>query len=284
MNRTSTWIEQAYSSNDDSIIVLMGKSGADKTAFSRLVLPMLDPKIKTDPLRVEFENDSLNVDTNTLHIMVWTDVQAKDGQYLASAIEAAKEFTKRKIDLSVVKDTLSMKGTDWLFWLSDHKLPSNTNAKNIFMYAGGKSQSVTTHFSPTNTDEHIPAYQIYRDSIGNAGVTIWQTGSGEAMLTRLPNKNDIIFYSRLDPKWNGLVWSEQFPRMVIDLLYPVRQVRGRDDRLIDDKQFMPVQTKDDHSNSPLFSRPIDHWFWLMAFVLFLVERMLSYRKQKFANG
>jgi hypothetical protein len=72
--------------------------------------------------------------------------------------------------------------------------------------------------------------------------------------------------------------------MVIDLLYPVRQVKGRDDRLIDDKQFMPLATKNKHSDTPVFSRPIDHWFWLMAFALFLVERMLSYKKQKLANG
>jgi hypothetical protein len=283
-NRTSTWIEQAYGSNDDSVIVLMGKSDAEGTAFSRLVLPMSDSKIKRDPFRVEFENDSLTVDTNTLHILIYTDAQAKDGQYLASAIEAAKEFTKRKINVSVEKDTGSIKGADWVFWLSDRKLPSNTRSKNIFMYAGGKSHPVATHFSPGYENILIPIYKLFKDSIGNAGVTIWQTGLSQPVLIRLPYTNDLVFHSRLDPKWNGLVWSEQFPRMVTELLYPIQPVKGMDYRMIDDKQFMPMEMKDNHSHTPVFSRPIDHWFWMMAFALFLVERILAYRKQKLANG
>jgi hypothetical protein len=283
-DRTSNWIEQAYTSYDDSIITITGRGIAEETAFSRLVLPLSDPMVKRDPLRVQFENDTSQVDTNTLHVSIYTDTRAKDGQYLLSAIEAAKEFTKRKIVVGMVKDTVGMKGADWLFWLSDRKIPSNARAKNIFMYAGGNSQPVASHFSPGNDNILIPVYKLFNDSIGNAGITIWQTGLGQSVLTRLPNTNDLVFHSRLDPKWNGLVWSERFPQMVIQLLYPVQPLKGRDYRMIDSEQFMPMEMKDGHSHTPVFSRPIDHWFWLMAFALFLAERLLAYRKQKLANG
>ncbi len=284
MDREATWIENAYASYDDSIMVVMGKTNGERTVFNKIVLPKSDPMIKPDPLHVQLENDTMRVDTNALSILIYADAGTKDGSYLASAIEAAREYTKRKIQVSIVKDTGRIEGADWLFWLSASKLPGNAKAKNIFMYSGGKSHPVYSNFSLQDENALIPAYKIFSDSVIHAGTAVWLTGSGQPMLTRHPARQIYIFYSRLDPKWNGLVWNDQFPQFVTDLLYPVQQVRGSDHRLIDGQQILPVEKKGKKFSTPVISRPIDHWFWLIAFVLFIAERMIAYRKQKPANG
>ena len=118
MIRSANWIEQAYTSDDDSIVVVTGKSNAEGTSFNKVVLPVSDPMVKKDPLRVQFGNDTIRVDTGTLSISIYADAGTDDGLYLASAIEAAKEFTKRKIRFDFVRDTSRIQGADWLFWLS----------------------------------------------------------------------------------------------------------------------------------------------------------------------
>jgi len=143
--------------------------------------------------------------------------------------------------------------------------------------------SVVTNFSIQNKNDLIPAYRVYMDTIIRNGATIWLTGYGQPLLTRHTTRPEYIFYSRLDPKWNGLVWSGQFPQFVIDLLYPVQQMKGRDNRMIDDQQLLPMVKTSKHSNARAFTRPLDHWFWIIAIVLFLIERIVSYRKQKPAN-
>ena len=71
----------------------------------------------------------------------------------------------------------------------------------------------------------VPVYQIFMDTLTSEGAVLWQTGYGQPMLTS-PNKSTFIFHSRLQPKWNGLVWSEVFPQQVVKLLYPEQQVKG----------------------------------------------------------
>jgi len=242
-----------------------------------------DQMINPDPLSVQYENDTMRVDTSELNISIYADAGTKDGQYLAYAINAVKEFTKRKIHVNIVSDTSRMENADWLFWLSERKLPVNATAKNIFSYAGGKMHSVVTNFSIQNKNDLIPAYRVYMDTIIRNGAMIWLTGYGQPLLTRHTTRPEYIFYSRLDPKWNGLVWSGQFPQFVIDLLYPVQQMKGRDNRMIDDQQLLPMVKTSKHSNARAFTRPLDHWFWIIAIVLFLIERIVSYRKQKPAN-
>ena len=279
-NHETTWIENAYTGYDDSIVVVMGKTNGRATTFNKLVLPKSDPMIKPNPLRVQNENDTIRVDTSELYISIYADAGTKDGQFLAYAVEAVKEFTRRKIHVNIIKDTSRLENADWLFWLSERNLPVNAIAENIFLYAGSKSHSVVTNFSLQNKNELIPAYQVYIDTINRADAVIWQEGYGQPLLTRQPTRPEYIFYSRLDPKWNGLVWSEQFPQFVVDLLYPVQQIKGRDYRMIDDQQLLPKVKMSKQSSAGVITRPIDHWFWLIAIVLFLVERIVSYRKQK----
>jgi hypothetical protein len=279
-----TWIEDAYTSYDDSIVVVIGRSSAAGNTYNKLVLPQSDQMINPDPLSVHFENDTIRVDTSVLNVSIYADGGTKDGQYLAYAIDAVKQFGRRKILVNIIKDTGSMENADWLFWLSERKLPVNATAENIFVYAGGKSHSVVTNFSLQNENEPVPIYHVYTNTINRSGAVQWLAGNGQQLLTRHPNLPTYIFYSRLDPKWNGLVWSEQFPEFVIDLLYPAKQLKGRDNRMIDDKQLMPVVKKGKPSTAAAVTKPVDHWFWLVAIILFLVERIVSFRKQKPANG
>ena len=57
-----------------------------------------------------------------------------------------------------------------------------------------------------------------------------------------------------------------------------------DYRMIDDQQMLPAVKAGRNSGARTNTRPVDHWFWLMAFLLFIAERIIAYRKQKLANG
>ncbi len=276
-NDLSSWIESVYWSYDDSIVVVKGLSTRKGTSFQQMVLAASDPSISKAPLRV----DSLLVDTSTLRIGIYADAGTPDARYLASAIEAAKEYSKRKINIEFIRDANSIKGKDWLFWLSRDKIPGQVGSKNQFSYAGGRELKTRTEFDKGNGDL-IPVYRLFSDSSSKEIGKRWRTGHGELILQQIQNK--WIFYSRFHPGWNDWVWNEGFPQFVLDLLYPWGHSRGIDNRTIDAQQLLPLLKVNQKTRAGMVSKDISHWFWLLALGLFLFERVLVYQKQKNQHG
>jgi hypothetical protein len=93
-----------------------------------------------------------------------------------------------------------------------------------------------------------------------------------------------MFYSRLDPVWNDWVWQEEFPQFVLELLYPRVHQAKIDNRIIDPLQLMPVISKKEYTKAALVTKDVSQWLWFMAFGLFLLERVIVYRRQKKLNG
>ena len=104
------------------------------------------------------------------------------------------------------------------------------------------------------------------------------------MMTFDGKANRYLFYSRFDPAWNDWVWQEEFPQFVLELLYPRVQPARTDNRVIDPLQLMPVISKKGNTNAALMVKDVSQWFWFIAFGLFLLERVIVYRRQKKVNG
>jgi len=237
-----------------------------------------------------------NKDTTTLNISIFTDKYNNDARYIKAAVDAIQSFSKRNIHSAVISNGKQISSKqDWIFWLSDLPFDENTDAKNIFYYNSGKQQNIS---SVINTGENVrqPAL-LYKsitntDSLKNEGKKIWEDGFGNPVLicTNRNTKNYYSFLTHFDPSWNELVWSDNFPAIIYNLLF--RQTGASlskdNDRLIDPKQLMPSYkpVTEMDANTQSFKRiDISGFFWLLVLALFFAERHVSFYNTKLkTNG
>ena len=281
-DRKASWIESAYLSYDDSVVIVEGNSSAKEISFNRMVVAISDPIVQQDQMSIKYKGDSLVVDTGTLTISVFSDAGRADARYLLGAIDAIKEFTKRKIRVDLINDIQKTGASDWLFWLSQTSIPADLKTENIFAYAGGKSKLIHSNFM--KGDVVIPVYQVFNDSSTENHIRTWQTGSGDLILSQYPEQKKFVFYSRFDPQWNEWVWNEQFPKYIMDLLFPTDLHRRKDERMIDEQQVLPIMQTGSSTVTGSIAKDISALFWFFGFGLFILERLLAYRKQKMADG
>jgi hypothetical protein len=236
-------------------------------------------------------------DSASLRITLFTGKNTGEARYLKAAIDAIQQFSKRSIQLSVTGNVAEMQRTqDWLFWLSDEPLTKEeNNAKNIFTYEKGKVKSNLSWIRATNDISFAPV-ELYKsivpaNSLNDSYATIWQDGYGHPVLsTEKRNERSYYhFYSRFDPAWNELVWGSSFPGLIYSLLEKEEAkktpINSSDKRVIDSKQLLPNFLKENEvKNQAASFKTIDltDLFWLLVFLLFIVERLVSfqYYKQK----
>ncbi len=307
----STWIQNAFLTSGDSIRLIVGSSKTSGTSFSTINLLNADHgdsrfnvsfaegkpfvALKTSP------QPPVLVDTSTLKVTIFQNRFPADAAYLEAALQAVKKFSGRKIKLIATNNFNQIPAKqDWVFWLSDQIPPKNIERKlvkggQLFQYETGKPQPINSWISNAenaeNTAETINLYQHFladKRSIATAK-TIWQDGFGQPVLSlqEVGNLNIYHFYSHFNPSWNDLVWSSDFPKMMLNLIlksYPQKDFGLNDRRIITSDQYQPVKTDNQNSftNSP---KPVDltnlkHACWIALFLVFLLERILSMRTKK----
>jgi hypothetical protein len=76
--------------------------------------------------------------------------------------------------------------------------------------------------------------------------------------------------------------SAQLPELLLSLLLPAQNVTGYDLRALDEQQLLPSgRIYISPTNSPEFQQEsLISWLVLVAFVLFLIERILANRRSK----
>ena len=244
-----------------------------------------------------FRSDQTNVwvDTSTLTVVVYAGKYANDASFLKAALDAIKAFGDYKLSYKVVKNLNDLpKEIDWLFWLSDENMPPNIAAKNILHYAKGKELNTASWLVmedlPTKGMEEINISKIIQPSNAPNQQKIWTDGYGNALLTLNKNKvNTYSFYNHFNPEWNGLVWNKHFPEILLKLLYPFNDgvIRPQDYRVLESAQYLPNNIVSGKRNKQKFMEVVllDKLFWLLAFLLFCLERFLSFKnKREAVNG
>jgi hypothetical protein len=295
---TKKWVSDAIMSSTSGVLKLTeGTSSPTGTTFSSSAVQQTDQRtsryqISTNngQLSVAFKNDSTNkvVDTTTLRIVIYSD-KGMDAGYLKAALNAIKQFTNRRIDIQVINSSIIAKGKiDWVFWLRDRRISliAAEGIENVFVYQPGKLQNIqsTIHISgvaATALTKHIPSTPSAQDQI------IWQDGFGEPVLSK-DDHHVYHFYSRFDPMWNDLVWSDQFPKAILTLLFDGSQNtdRNNDKRVLADEQLTPVLTTEQaKTNSNKITSQVDlsKAFWIALVLLFIMERLLAYRTKSIEN-
>jgi hypothetical protein len=86
----------------------------------------------------------------------------------------------------------------------------------------------------------------------------------------------------LNPEWNGLVWSEDFPEWLERLFWGGTRVGDRDRRVLDAAQIAPLRVTVVRRAvmTPEESGGMELLVWGSVVLLFIFERVLSHGKAK----
>ncbi len=291
-----TFIKQAYLTTTDSIRVITGNSDVHATSYTTQQLPRLPGAtnnyhvgIQNGQLAVAVNNaDYIPVDTTTLNITLFTDRYNSDLKYCKAALEAIQQFTQKRIRLVTVNTIAGIpQKQDWLFWLSEQPMPGKSGAANIFRYDTGKIADTQTWISFPGSNTAISLYKRAASVNTFAGNIVWKDGFGEPLLVAENRDAQQVyhFFSHFDPAWNDLPWSERFPALMLQLVLPAQNDRSAmyDRRGIAEQQVQVWQDTDhDAIEKEITPETTDltKVCWLLLFVLFITERILSYAKQK----
>ncbi|PSR55862.1 hypothetical protein AHMF7605_21340 [Adhaeribacter arboris] len=305
-NQNKIWVQEAFPSNVDSLTVLLGRSTSSETRFTPY--PFAKPisnqtvtipdapallfsqegkraflKIRNTPEIIEVEKDSMRV------AIIYNQSRQADAGYVRATLEALRSYTHRPVavQLSTTLNNLNSKA-DFLFWLSDAAIPDNIKlklAQGLFIFkdvpTGIKSTTanwltVTGWPASIRLSKHAP---ISREN----SLQSWKNNYGESILHFVPAGKGGTYYfaSRFNSQWNSLPESSYFPEILSSLLWPEPTIKY-DARLIAETQVQPViRRPTSHIVSEnIHLRDLKYWFLLLAAILFLLERMVSFQKAR----
>ena len=310
----STWIAKAFLTPSDSIHLIVGHSTPFRnyytqhnTALNAINNDQFKVEVSGGKLTVSLKDDKatagidtsiVNVDTSTIKCTIFSDKFRNDANYVRAALESIRRFSNKKMHIAISNNPYNITGKyDWLFWLSGQSIPNNVTANNIFKYEGGKIENKATWVSEIDktTSNQQPVAITKTIAAKNFDIPsqpVWTNGFGSPLLLKeLKGVTSVYhFYSHFDPEWNDLPWSPEFPALIFNLLFDDNTdiAKVHDKRIIDDKQLQPfLFAKSEAVVKEKFVKKADltFYFWIAAFVLFFVERLVSFRnKKRISNG
>jgi len=227
-----------------------------------------------------------NAENPIINVAISETGGSNDRRYVIAALNAIASFSNRKIELNH-KD----KKYDIGFWLSEQ--PVSQAFKNsiktqgqILLYAKGKE---VTAKSIINTDAGTVALNKRIASDHNEFTKIWTDGFGNPILSKQigGDLTFLHFYSRFNLQWNDLVWSGSFVKALMPIVIKDQRTEdfgfednGNDQRILPAAEHGYIQnpelTKEGKITS---SKPLGTVFWIVALLIFALERILSFRKK-----
>ncbi len=301
---TATWIENAWFNESDSVNVTIATSSPNKTTFKTIAI---DPASKNSPFEFNIQNgkaslkfknkkqgDSLpvTIDTATIRIAIYTDKFKNDASYLRAAFSAIKKYTYRKIKLTEYSPINIPSGQNIIFWLSETAIPSKIAPLNLFFkYEKGNIEDINSQLSLSPSMSSIEKEDIkllkrnaYPENLAG-GLPVWEDGFGKPVLDlQMENKLSVFhFYSRFNPDWNELVWSNDFAKALIPIIIPDQhssEIHPSDKRIVRQDQIVPNFIKESDTygvKNQESQKSLENQFWLALISIFVLERYLTFR-------
>ncbi|WP_158825137.1 BatA domain-containing protein [Mucilaginibacter lacusdianchii] len=298
----SNWVERAWFTNNNSIRVVQGNSTATGTAYSYATVQGNQANsvytINTQDGRPTIKLNSskqtaIPIDTTTTRLAIYTDNALADASYLKAALQALTELAQHKTVLKQYSSPALIRvGQSWLFWLSEKPVPKRLlqQCQHILVYAKGKVVDTNSwidndglYATAVQQQQKIELFKLISSS--NNEEVIWRDGFGHSVLGLHSGTNKVYrFYSRFNPSWNDLVWSNEFPTWLLKLMTPAETTANNsfDKRALSQDQLMPELTGDTHMPTVKLTgfTDLQPYFWLALVLLFLAERWLSNREPK----
>jgi hypothetical protein len=294
----------AYYTNSDSLRAILMNSSPKETNYSyqNITNETKNITLRIDSglsfLKTREQSNWIKADTTTLHIAIYEEQNQNDAAYLKSAILAIRDFSGRKISLHQLQNsTYFSSQIAMLFWLSEKPIPENISNKNgliLFSYEAGKEQSLSSSLQIKNgTVTSIIGSDLYKrvSNESKEGDAIWTDGFGKGILTYTQKEeNDHYhFYSRFNPQWTDLVWNEAFVKAMVpivlakpnELAHFGFEQDSADQRILSQKEiFASNNTSKLAGIAVNVQNPMSNWLWILAFLIFLAERILSFNQKK----
>ncbi len=305
-NQNKIWVQEAFQSGADSLTILLGRSTGSGTSFTpysfvkplpnqTLTIPdapalLFSQEGKRTFLNISTTQEKIEVKSDSLRIAIFYEPSRQaDAGYVRAALEALHSYTHRpvSIQLSTTTNNLNSK-TDFLFWLSDVAIPDNIKLKLgqglfIFKDVPTKVKSTTANWlTVAGWPEAIRLSKQTPISWENS-LQSWKNNYGESILHFVPAGKGGTYYfaSRFNSQWNSLPESSYFPEILSSLFWPEPTIKY-DARSIAETQVQPIlgQTLPVQATENIHLLDLKYWFLLLATILFLMERMVSFQKAR----
>lgn len=292
---TATWVDRAWLTNDNDIVVVQGNSKPGGTGYTNYTIQSGN---RQAPFIINTENGRLTVsrkdsspvavDTSTWRFAIYAEKGNADAGYVNAGLRSIIQFTKHKAVVTQYDDANKIQAhQNWLFWLSSKTADERlvTGADNFFMEEDGKIKDVNSWINggQSLSSQKIALYK--RITADNAkGETLWSDGFGNMVLSSEKQQQTTVyhFYSRFYPAWSDLVWNDNFPKMLLKLIVdPPAELKGKyDRRAIDIKQLVPATNNTAHTTTDKITEQISlsRYCWLLLMLIFIAERWLAYKK------
>jgi len=233
------------------------------------------------------------VDTTIQRITIYTDNNGLDAGYVKAALQALGQFTQRKMVIKTVSNPAQVgTNTDWLFWLSEKPISKTylNRCRHILAYQIGKPTTINSWIinagSYATAIADVNQVKLYKLINAPEGIRtlVWQEASGKPALA-LEQQGTIKlyhFYSRFNPAWNDLVWSDNFPAWLLNLMQEPAPNFGsvNDKRVLSRQQYLPQLSNNVHTitaSKSVETKSLARYFWLALLLVFSAERWLAHR-------
>ncbi|HMG08189.1 MAG TPA: BatA domain-containing protein [Mucilaginibacter sp.] len=301
----STWIESAWFTNTNAIKVVEGNSKPSGTYFTSYIIQsggganaVFTVNINNGKPEISLKNSdqkAIPIDTNSLRIAIFTDKHSTDATYLKAALDAVSNFSGHKTIIKQYSDAGQIPAAqNWIFWLSEKPVDINSLKKtiNILNYEPGQVNNTVSWIKTNGAfsvagQQCFPAlYKLVKDGATNLQ-PVWLDGYGNAVLNMQQNQHTTSyhFYSRFNPAWNELVWSDGFPKLLLKLMtvnHNAHQMTQHDRRVMDQQQLRPYvipSVKNTDAHKITIQTDLTHYFWLALVFVFFVERSLAHKNK-----
>jgi hypothetical protein len=243
---------------------------------------------------------TLEADTSSISILIYESGYPEDQVYLNAAIDAIAGFTERKIlRRPWSKANFEKLQPDLVFWLADRPLdPLLTNTwkkgASVFSYAQGKTQQVQSFMAFDNEAVATGGEAISLNkrimTKETKAINLWTDGFGDPILSLQQHKelNKYLFYARFNPQWTDLVWNEQFVKRLMPLVIGASapevdfgfESHPADQRLLPATQTIALPANQSGTADQVTTKePLSPMIWLFAWLIFVLERLLSIRNK-----
>ena len=294
---TCTWIAKAWLSNNNDVQVVQGTSKPSGTYYSNYTIRSGEQRntpfvvsANNGKLYISLKNSTQQVlvDTSTWQFAIYASKSNPDAGYMKAALESVVQFTKHKAVIKQYSDPDQIQGRqNWLFWLEQEPARDQYKdmADNFFAYEAGNINPVNSWInggSQSLSPQKIGLYQLI-DNNNDSNEPIWSDGFGRAVLSKQTEDRytRYHFYTRFNPAYNDLVWSDDFPKMLLRLIVndPVGNTKY-DRRAIDPKQLTPIADHETLNKTGKITERTDltHYAWLLLALVFVLERWLAHKK------
>lgn len=291
------WVQHAWNTKDGGIAVTIGRSLPTGTGFERMVLQddgrgqglQLRVEQGAAQIKLEEQDEWVGVREGRLRVQFATDRSLQDMHYIKALLAAFEEGMGYTLE---VTDYDPKVACDILFDLTDNGTTNwEHSPRAIFRYMPGKAEGqgpnaiVQTDFRANSEKAKLSQMVIAAD---DKGKLLWSDAYGRPLLTSTFQDSSVLFqfYSRFDPGWTDLVWSDEMLNSMIPLLSDPEQplignsfsTSGMDKRAIFTKinlekwskndSIATIQEKKEPNGTEILA-------WL-AIMLFVLERVLTY--------